>query len=392
LEDPVSNQHQKIFKAVLEDQKGSQNVLWYGIPEDWAHCVTDKADPFAVGTIFSAMARGGSLQIHGPCSRTLLTNLEEFQKIWSSWFPEIWSRISLEADLEQDPETVSPSEGALLSFSGGLDSSFSAWNHFSETSGRKRFHIQAAVMVHGFDIPLYEAAPFENAAAKAKNMLQSLNIPLITVSSNFRDHSGRWDKEYAAAVASTLMLFQNCFAKGIIASGRSYSHKLLVRGSNPFTDPLLSSGRMTISHDGAGYSRCQKAKKISEWPEALQFLRICWEDDAKDKNCGNCEKCIRTILNFRASGIPLPQCFDRDVQDQQILALKNLSFAQLSYYKEILQVAKSNGINSNWIFALDECIRKNTTQIITADLYRYIKRKFGIRSNFKGMITRWSSS
>jgi hypothetical protein len=145
---------------------------------------------------------------------------------------------------------------------------------------------------------------------------------------------------YATAVASSLMIFQKKFGKGVIASGRPYSHQLIKRGSNPLTDVMLSSDSFKIVHDGAEFTRCSKALYISSWTNGLRNLRVCWEGEEKDKNCGKCEKCVRTILNFRVNGINLPDCFDSDVQDKQIIS-KIYQLGNLCIIKKFLNWQKN---------------------------------------------------
>ena len=38
---------------------------------------------------------------------------------------------------------------------------------------------------------------------------------------------------------------------------------------------------------------------------ALEILRVCWHDK-KDYNCGECEKCIRTMVLLRLLGLKSP--------------------------------------------------------------------------------------
>jgi hypothetical protein len=382
LKEPRKDKKRVVLKAVLESPEGRRRELWYEVPEEYARSLTASADPFVTGLIFKAMATGASLHIHGACSVTLLRNLEDFQSVWSDWVPRRYSRIALEADEEEEPYDRRSSNDALLAFSGGLDSSFTAWRHVKGVTGRKQLTIRGAVMVHGFDIPLHETEVFNNAVSKAQQMLEGMSIQLIPISSSFRDLDGKWNLEYATAVASSLMIFQKEFGKGVIASGRPYSHQLIKRGSNPLTDVMLSSNRFQIMHDGAEFTRCSKAHYISSWTNGLRNLRVCWEGEKKDRNCGKCEKCVRTILNFRVNGIDLPDCFDSDVSDEQIISL-HLSLGQLVYYKEILKLAKEYKINDSWTEALDVCIRNNSSRIASADLYRSIKNMFRLRTRLR---------
>jgi hypothetical protein len=130
-------------------------------------------------------------------------------------------------------------------------------------------------------------------------------------------------------------------------------------GSNPVTDHLLSSKTFQIIHDGAAFSRLQKVQQIANWPEALRGLRVCWQGQQKDRNCGRCEKCIRTILNFRVLGLGLPECFEQDVTNREILSLKGLNTLQINELEQILIASKSASISESWVVALSKCIQQN---------------------------------
>jgi hypothetical protein len=57
---------------------------------------------FAVLTVlFSAMRRRSILRVHGPVSRKLLTNLEEFQEAWALGRPERYTVVPIIADEER---------------------------------------------------------------------------------------------------------------------------------------------------------------------------------------------------------------------------------------------------------------------------------------------------
>jgi protein-arginine kinase activator protein McsA len=124
---------------------------------------------------------------------------------------------------------------------------------------------------------------------------------------------------------------------------------------------MLSSNAFQIVHDGAAFPRLDKMREITKWPEAMQNLRVCWQGNQKDRNCGRCEKCVRTILNFRILGVGLPECFEQDVTDDQIRNIRVTS-GPLTEMERVLEAAKSAGISASWVQALESCIRRNQLQ------------------------------
>lgn len=353
------------YRAVIE-QADHRYSLWYEVPQHYGPWLSPNADPFLVALVLMAMRRADALVVHGSVSPSLLRNLEEFQAIWSCWYPRKFKIVPLMADQEQEIELSQPtsfpktSQGALAAFSGGIDSSYTVFRHCCGlVPPRQRQQLQAGLFVHGFDIPLHQPEAFFRAAQRASTMLNSVGpLPLIPMATNFREVVDvGWEEGHGVAIASALMMLQGGFRKGLIASGRSYDHLKLPWGSTPLSDPCLSSQSFAIVHDGAAVDRFAKIEALLNWPEALEHLRVCWEGPVKDRNCCHCEKCIRNILAFRLAGAQ-PSCFPESVSDRDIRRLR-LRPSALDAMGEILEVARKRQLRHSWVKALAMAIHRN---------------------------------
>ncbi|MBW4648298.1 MAG: hypothetical protein KME06_06310 [Kastovskya adunca ATA6-11-RM4] len=348
--------------------------LWYSIPVEFSTLLTDSCDPFLVAMMLPAMRHSAPLIVHGKVSPSLLQNLVEFQAAWACWRPNEYYPIEISAEVEEEIPIIA-SEVAVAAFSGGVDSCFTAFRHRENRCGRQARNLQAGLMVHGFDIPLEESLVFDRAAEKSRLILDSLGMKLIPIATNYRQvlPSINWLDAYGPAIASSLMLLSRSYNVGLIGSAFSYHNLLLPRGSNPVTDPFLSSKAFQIIHDGAGFDRLGKIKEIGHWQEATQHLRVCWQGAQKDRNCGRCEKCIRTILGFRALGLSKPACFDQDVTDEQIIGIKGLTAIQLYEMELILQAVKGS-VTDSWVNALEKCITRNRRQMVREQNWTTLKQ------------------
>ncbi len=345
--------------VVIEYPNRECTRLWYAAPLEQRAALTTGHDPFVLGLVFTAMRQAADLVVHAQVSPSLLRNLEEFQAVWACWRPERYSQVEITAEVEQEPPPAANPGAAVVAFSGGADSCFTVWRHHTGRCGRLKRNIQAGVMVHGFvDTPLEQPATFKRAAARSARMLTSLGIPLIPITTNFRELGDDWEDAHGAGLGACLMMFQGGYGAGLIGSSRPYQ-ALIPWGSNPITDRLMSGDSFQIIHDGAAFIRREKLRELANWPEAMQNLRVCWQGPQKDRNCGRCEKCVRTILSFRVMGLPLPPCFDQDVTDEQILALHNLQPGHIYYLNEILELARAASISDSWVAALQKCLEEN---------------------------------
>ncbi len=359
--EPVEENNRIILSAATEISGKKRYNLSFHIPIEHKNRLTTTCEPFVLATLFDAMKSKANINVHGTVSPSLLRNLEEFQAVWVSCFPEVYSQIEIKAEHELESTGGDSSNKAIMAFSGGLDSCFTAFRHKKKLCGRQNCDVSTGVMVHGFDIPLHDERTFNNVTIQARKILDSIGIELITISTNFREFDDMWEQTHGAAVAACLTLFQNCFRCGLIAGTFPYINTYQYKewGSNPLTDPFLSSDNFKIIHDGAMFNREQKLSCILDWPEAIENLRVCWEGDQLDSNCCKCEKCIRSILTFHALGIKPANCFEHDVTLRQIDTLHIPDFIELEYYKSILDTARKNKVDKPWVNSLENCVRRN---------------------------------
>ena len=288
--------------------RGSHSVLWFR-ELDGGALDARLADTYVLGSLLLWMTRGGSVHVHGAVSRTLLANLDEWQAALHSLVSDQYSPVVITADEVVDAEPAR-SARAIAAFSGGLDSTTTAIRHARGLAGWRTEQLGALLLVHGFDIGLDRAAEFDGARGRALRAADVLGLEMRSVATNVRDLGQDWELAHGLAIAATLQLYAPEFGVGLIASSAPYSRIHLLWGSNPATDPLLSSGTMRICHDGAALTRTAKARVVAREPELLGSLRVCWQGERLSRNCGRCEKCVRTYWALHIAGVRHPACFD----------------------------------------------------------------------------------
>ncbi len=315
-------------------------------------------DMAVIGSLLTWMSSShDSVVIDGPVSWTLLKNLHELQLVWSCWRPKRYHPVRFIADdVVRDQPTGA---GAVVSFSGGVDSAFSVYRHSRPTYPTWSESLKEAVLVHGFDIPLDHVAEFERARRRAEDTLGSVGIPLRSVRTNVkRDLPQSWVDCFGLAVSSVLVAFQTERLTGLIPSSEPYGHLVFPWGSTPVQDWMASTGAMEIRHDGAGFSRPEKIAAIAKWPEGLTNLRVCWEGPAKDRNCGQCEKCIRTMLGLRLAGVGTDQ-FDSPLSDSRIEALRLRNAAVTAEFEAIVLAAREAEVDDALFRAARRMLARN---------------------------------
>ena len=74
-------------------------------------------------------------------------------------------------------------------------------------------------------------------------------------------------------------------------------------GSHWQTDPLWSTGHLTVEHFGDSIRRSEKLAAMGAEPLVQQHLRVCWAHRDDRLNCSRCEKCIRTEVVLAMYGL-----------------------------------------------------------------------------------------
>jgi len=389
IEEPRRSEGRIIAGSVIERPGFETQRLWFSLPEEHADSLSQSCDPFLLGALFLAMKSGHTLLVHGEVSPSLLTNLEEFQSAWHCWLPHRYRKIDIRADVEKE---AAQADGLLnlCTFSGGVDACFTVMRHSKLNPGRFRRMLHSAIMVHGFDIPLGEDEQFSLAVKNSKNILANTDIELIPVATNFKELDHYWGDAHGAGLTFCLMMLQGKFSAGLVASSCSYNELYTPWGSSPVTDHLMSSRNFSIVHDGSGFSRNEKVQLVATWPEAMQYLRVCWEGEERDRNCGVCEKCIRTILNFRVMGVGLPASFKHDVSDRQISNLRGLGPDENYDLKKIYKQARAVSLQEPWVKILRNTIWRNQVAYHKNRLWSRISA--GLRRRFRSLTTKRLSS
>ena len=294
------------------------------IPLEFLHLgATQRPEPlvldgYLLGVLLFAMGGATHLRVNGPLSNKAIRNAHLLAEVWHCWQPATYGQLEVSSEKTYaEPELLElrrglPRDGrAIAAFSGGLDSTFTAIRHASGQLGAGSHHLKDLVMVHGFDVSLDKPQHFKELLDRTAPLTQDLGTQLHVVRTNIKDVlAHNWEQVFASQLACVLHQFSHEFEYGLIASGAIMTSPDVAWGSSPQTDYLLSGGLMEIVHDGAAFSRTEKAAMVAKNPAAIKSVKICWQGAEQGRNCGVCEKCVRTRLNFLAAGVTDPECFD----------------------------------------------------------------------------------
>lgn len=316
-------------------------------------------DGFVNAVIFHAMGSRQDIRADGPMSRTALLNLAAFQEAWCRWKPDVYTPIRIEPrSIIDDPPRASAR--SIAAFSGGADAIFTVLRHAGD-----QFALDSALLVHGFDVPTDRADQFGKLLERVQPLLRRLNLRPRVVRTNLAELKLQdWLDSFLAQLSCCLHNYSHEFRFGLTGGGEPYDELVLPWGQNPCTDYLLSGDGFSIVHDGAGFSRTEKIAVIAADPVATRAIKVCWEAADLSTNCGTCEKCVRTLLNFKAVGIDRPSCFAGEITADQVRRIRFSNESQRAGFRSILAYAESHALQGDWLDAMEECLRYDEKGVV----------------------------
>jgi hypothetical protein len=343
---------------ILIDKKN----LWFELAYIESYPEDKDCESYLIAMLLEAMQENRNLIVHGSVSRELLSNLTEYQSIWNKWLPETFHLVDIQVEIiiENNWQEIKQVTGAICAFSGGVDSTFSLWRNSQNKNSYRSQKINFGVLVHGFDIPLSDKNAFNNTLQRSQKLLETIGVNLLPIRTNYRNISKvNWEYAFATALIGVLSNYKNLADTIIIGSGNPYNYLAFPWGSTPITDHLLSSRDFRVIHDGASYNRIEKVQAIAAWKEGYDNLRVCWQGKIKDRNCGKCEKCIRTQANCLASNLPIPSSFpNKTITDKDLQTFRIANDYIKVEWQIILATAKKNNLPQNIIQSIESLLSR----------------------------------
>jgi hypothetical protein len=320
-------------------------LIRYRFPRAFEQVIdSENGDPFLPALLLPAMKAHEALEIPAPVSARLLDSIPRIQSIYASWDKSL-SRVPIEAPVRQDelsPADSSKSSG--LFFSCGVDSFYSLLKNAREHLDDKDA-ITHLVVVDGFDTYFgrRNGRAYTRLLTNARRVGLGLGKEVLPVATNLRDFGSRFvdwrSLYYGAFLASIGLALRKYFKKIRIASAHSYTQFIaeqIIEGSHPMLDPQWSTESTSFVHDGSEARRLDKVRFISQFPIALQTLRVCFIHSYGEVpyNCGCCYKCLRTMIALHMTGmLPKSETFPHSLDPG---LLRNLFISDTTFIEELV--------------------------------------------------------
>ncbi len=262
--------------------------------------------------------------------------------------------VRIEAKTQADIPTPRRIDRAGFFFSGGIDSFAMLRANRLHVPPQHPGFMQDALLVYGLELDAPEA--FEHVVHSLSEVVQEAGITLIRVYTNLYLHY-----RYEDAATGFSFWYHELMGAALAAVAHALAPRLTVasiasdydipnqrpHGSHPLLDPNYSSRDLHIRHDGITLSRFAKTKLAADWDVALQHLRVCNQYKRYGPgrlNCGQWEKCVRTMLALVALGVlDKTGAFPvHDVSADMLRSIK-LSHSTVPLYDELIAPLVAKG-------------------------------------------------
>jgi hypothetical protein len=315
---------------------------------EFADAIAFSPEAFVSAALTPALWTGEHrIAVQGDLCPEFLDNVAVVTKVFQNWFPQISQTMKVEA---KKRASAAPSQGrSAFFFTGGVDSLAALRaNRLNFPAGHPG-SVQDGIIV--FNLEVEDPQAFQYALKALTTIADDAHITLVPASTNVRilkeDWKFWWTAHMGPALGAIAHALSGRISSAIIASDYNVPN-LRPHGSHPLVDPYFSSFNLKIRYDGTALSRLDKLRLLADWPAGLDNLRVCNKQEQYQPgrfNCGQCEKCLRTMLGLiaadalgKTSAFPVRDLSAEDVA-QRIAIWETVE----SFYRELVEPLRAVG-------------------------------------------------
>ena len=349
------------WRVEFSVEAGSRRqIVIYDFPASLGEPMTD--DAVVPMGLFAAMAHRLPFSVEKPIDEHLAEDAVIAMDLAAEWWARDLAAVPLDFPIRIHTPGK-PGRGKAAFFTGGIDSWHTLLAHEREIS-----HL---IYVHGFDVPGQTVEEQAMVGRRVRDAVAARGFELHEIHTNHRESGeelvGNFAFSHGAMLAAVGLMLANTMDTVFVASSNPYS-QMFPHGSTWMLDPLWSTNQVRIRYDAAEQWRSAKAVGFArEHPDLLPHVIVCWDGYLKGKNCGRCEKCLRTMMSLHFAGIDdLSPAFGADLEPSAVEAIRFSGGWMPETYERILESARAHRPDSPILPALETCLRENSIRVSLA--------------------------
>jgi hypothetical protein len=267
----------------------------------------DRADAFVPVALLVAMREGYPLHVDAAVSPRLVYHLNHVVVPLLVRIDPSLHAVAVTA-AQPAPPPRAEAGGVCIGFSGGVDSISALDDHFFRDV-EPGFRVTHLLFNDVGSHPQHgHAAIFARRHRRVAAVAASLRLPLIVTRSNQDEILGRDFARFDVLRNATVpLLLQSQMHRFLYASAHSYERMRVGPGQTSGVVgsvllPALSTEAIDMHLVGAQYSRVGKIERIADLPFTREHIDVCFYSPDHVANCGECDKCMRTLLALELGG------------------------------------------------------------------------------------------
>jgi len=335
--------------VIWEGSERPNQEIYFETEAEFGHSLWCHPDAFLIASVFpAAREREKRVLLKEPVCPELRAGLVTIMNLYRHWYGPDYKPVQIEGPSRISPISAPEPRRAASFLTGGIDSLATLRANRLSFPLEHPGSIKEAILVFGLEVENEEA--FEFAKSAVSKVAQAAGVTLIPVYTNIRsllDDWVFWYSEYmGAALSAVAHALSRRLSVAYIASDYDIPN-IAPHGSHPLVEPNCSSFELRVRYDGITLSRFGKIKLIADWDEALQNIRVCnrFEYYRPDRlNCGECEKCIRTMLGLVAAGaLKRSRAFPHTDVSEELLSRASFGDKVFPFYQELISPLEEIG-------------------------------------------------
>ncbi len=296
--------------VIWEDCRRPRQTLAIETTEPFARDLAPSPDAFLTALFPLAQWSGERrVLVEGRVCSRLRDGVGAATQLFAHWY-ERCGPIAIESTRGFAPTTPRREPRAACLLSGGIDALALLRANRLDYAPPHPWFVRDGLLIFGlntFDADAAGVRPerlaaFDTHAARMTEFGEKAGVTLVPIRSNIRalypDFESWTAVGFGAGMVSTALCFAARFDRiELGSSGVGANHP--PHGSHPCLDHHLGTEAVTVRQAQTAVSRFEKTRMVAEWDEALAVLRTCFYHQIPADgriNCGECEKCVRTML------------------------------------------------------------------------------------------------
>lgn len=281
--------------------------IWYRYPESYEPYISLQSEAFLLPALMGAMYVNEAVEVRGGFSPKVAYHLGELQRRMALLKERFEFPMGVTVKFERLAPLVAQPQAVVGSYSGGVDSLFSIYQHLPGRQPDPANQITHGLNIRGFDIALNDARNLSASQRLHQQALADMGLDFLTVETNAGVILRSFSAEipfYNTVLAGVVHSLAKLIRVFYLPSSSDINMVFATRGVGSMVDHLMSTETTEIIHHGASYTRVEKTLALGAWPVAHKNLRVCFFPDytSVTPNCSRCAKCWRTMIPLYAAG------------------------------------------------------------------------------------------